>query len=188
MSSRKLLPFCLNRHGLLGWRVEVGVQRGIFSEHLLRYWKGELLHCVDPWKHFDSTEYVEKIDNVDDAQQEIYFAETSARLKPFSCRVRLMRATSKEAAAVFPDASLDFVYVDAQHHYSAVKEDISLWWPKLKAGGLVGGHDWQLDYGPPLYGVRKAVVEFAEQTGQEVFVSRDNDSWFIHPGGPDSSS
>jgi len=64
VGSRKVLPFYLNHHRLLGDGVEVGVQRGLFSEHLLRYWQGSVLHCVDPWLHFDPSEYGEKKDNV----------------------------------------------------------------------------------------------------------------------------
>jgi hypothetical protein len=178
-----MLPFYLNRHALVGRGVEIGVQCGLFSEHILRYWKGELLICVDPWMHFDPTEYVEKVDNVSDDKHESYFAVTTARLQPFAKRAQIMRMTSKEAAATVPDGSLDFVYIDAQHHYSAVKEDIELWWPKLTAKGLLCGHDWMLDYGPPKFGVKKAVMEFAEKSKLEVAISRDNTSWFVHRDG-----
>lgn len=179
IGSRKVLPFYLNQHRLLGEGAEIGVQCGFFSEHLLRYWKGKTLHCIDPWFHFDSAEYIEKKDNVSDQTHETYYAETVARLKPFGARAQIHRATSSQAAAAFAAHSLDFVYIDAQHHYAAVKEDIALWYPKIRAGGLLCGHDWLLDYGPPRYGVRKAVMEFAAQTGHEILVSADKGTWFI---------
>ena len=37
--------------------------------------------------------------------------------------------------------SLDFIFVDAAHTYDAVVEDIKLWEPKVRKGGLVSGHD-----------------------------------------------
>ena len=179
IGSRKVLPFYLNHHRLQGEGAELGVQRGLFSEHLLRYWKGGVLHCIDPWLHFDPTEYAEKKDNVSEQTHETYHAETVARLKKFGARAQIHRATSRQAAAAFADGSLDFVFIDAQHHYDAVKEDIDLWHPKIKTGGLLCGHDWLLDYGPPRYGVRKAVMEFAEQTSRKILVSADKSTWFI---------
>jgi len=49
---------------------------------------------------------------------------------------------SVEAAARFPDGSLDVVWIDADHSYDAVKADLEAWWPKLKVGGWMGGDDW----------------------------------------------
>lgn len=55
--------------------------------------------------------------------------------------VQPVRADSLRAAKVFPDNSLDLVYVDADHSYEAVKADILAWLPKVKAGGWIAGHD-----------------------------------------------
>jgi len=178
LRSRKILPFYLNVHGLLGEGAEIGVQRGVFSEHLLRYWKGRVLHCVDPWLPFDPSEYVERKDNVDAHTHEVYYQETLGRLSRFGDRSHVLRLTSAEAAPHIPDGSLDFVFIDAQHHYTAVKEDLTLWHPKLRGGGLLCGHDWPLDYGPPKFGVRKAVEEFAASARLQITVSDDGESWF----------
>lgn len=176
---RKMLPFYLNYHELVREGAEIGVQRGIFSEHLLRYWHGQILHCIDPWQQFDSTEYLESKDNVPQQTHEMYYAETVARLSRFGRRARILRATSKQAAQQFADGSLDFVFIDAQHHYAAVKEDIELWYPKVRRGGLLCGHDWSLDYGPPHFGVKKAVLEFVERTRSKLLITKDKETWFI---------
>jgi len=70
-----------------------------------------------------------------------------------------IRLPSVEAATQFDDASLDAIFIDANHEYSFVKEDIAAWYPKLKSGGLMGGHDY--DGGPNSGhpGVRDAVHE-----------------------------
>lgn len=60
---------------------------------------------------------------------------------------------SVEAAALFPDASCDVVWLDADHSYESVKADIAAWWPKVKIGGYLGGDDWAFR------GVRMAVSE-----------------------------
>jgi predicted O-methyltransferase YrrM len=49
---------------------------------------------------------------------------------------------SAESAGRFPDASVDLVFVDADHSYDAVRRDIRAWAPKLRPGGLLSGHDW----------------------------------------------
>lgn len=67
--------------------------------------------------------------------------------------VHPIRATSSWAAASFQDASIDFIFVDGAHDYASVHSDLVTWLPKLKAGGIMGGHD----VGFP--GVDKAVWE-----------------------------
>jgi hypothetical protein len=70
-----------------------------------------------------------------------------------------MRMTSVEASKQFDDNSIDSIFIDANHEYKFVKEDIAAWFPKLKSGGLIGGHDY--DGGPNSGhpGVRDAVHE-----------------------------
>jgi hypothetical protein len=57
--------------------------------------------------------------------------------------VRLMTMDSAEAAALFPDAGLDFVFIDADHHADAVRRDLAAWWPKVAPGGVLAGHDYE---------------------------------------------
>lgn len=45
-------------------------------------------------------------------------------------------------ADAFADASLDFVYIDSVHSYTAVRDTFARWWPKVRRGGVVGGHDF----------------------------------------------
>lgn len=54
---------------------------------------------------------------------------------------KIVSADSAEAAKSFPDASLDFVFIDANHEDDAVRRDISAWLPKVKPGGILAGHD-----------------------------------------------
>lgn len=49
---------------------------------------------------------------------------------------------SAEAAAQFSDSSMDFVFIDASHDYNSVRRDILAWWPKVKLGGILAGHDY----------------------------------------------
>ena len=53
-----------------------------------------------------------------------------------------MRMTSYQASKMFSDNSLDFVYIDANHSYESVKEDLKVWYPKVTNGGYLFGDDY----------------------------------------------
>lgn len=54
--------------------------------------------------------------------------------------------TSKTAASIFKDNSLDMVFIDADHRYSFIKQDIKMWLPKIKHHGIIAGHDCEGRY------------------------------------------
>ena len=68
----------------------------------------------------------------------------------------IIRATSVLAATLFPTGYFDFVYIDADHRYESVMQDIKAWLPKVAKGGFLGGHDYGGKRHP---GVTKAVDE-----------------------------
>lgn len=69
------------------------------------------------------------------------FEEFSRNLSSVADFIRPVRMTSLEAARLYGDRSLDFVFIDASHDYENVKADILAWKPKIKPGGYLGGHD-----------------------------------------------
>ena len=71
-------------------------------------------------------------------------------------RVKFCHGTTAATASQVPDNSLDLIFIDAQHTYENVNEDIRNWAPKLKDTGIMGGHDL---YDRVYPGVRKAVEE-----------------------------
>lgn len=88
------------------------------------------------------------------------------RLKDKNCSI--IRATSREAAREFDDNFFDFVFIDGDHSYEGVKEDIHLWLPKTKK--LLCGHD----YGNQrnrlgIFGVDRAVNEIFGSDGFKVY-------------------
>jgi predicted O-methyltransferase YrrM len=116
------------------------------------------------------------------AEHERNYEAARATLARFASRSSILRLTSSEASVRFADGSLDFVYLDAQHHYEAIKDDINAWLPKVKRGGVLGGHDYlegQLPSG--LYGVKRAVHEFVEHSRYDLVVTREPDwpSWYV---------
>ena len=158
--TRDQLPELLNRRGLVGVGVEVGVKRGRFSEFLLTHWRGRKLISVDPWREAPDEEYLDRA-NVEQQRHDAYYEETRRRLARFGARSEIRRETSLEAAAGAPDGSLDFVYVDARHDRESVLEDLEAWWPKLRPGGICSGHDYADGAFPNgVFGVKSAVDHF----------------------------
>jgi hypothetical protein len=187
ISRRRELGILLNAQGLTGRGAEIGVKEGKFSERILHHWRGELLYSIDPWKEFSEESYRDAA-NVGQQQQDAYHAETQYRLSRFGNRSKILRLTSAAAAREIADGSLDFAYLDAQHHYEAVKEDIELWYPKVKSGGILCGHDYyDVEEKDPVSGivsvfeVKRAVDEFARNTGVIFFPTKKDKraSWFV---------
>ena len=63
-------------------------------------------------------------------------------IKGFEDRAFMLRGLSEQMVKLFANNSLDFVYIDGNHAYDFVKQDMEMWWPKLKKGGLFCGHDY----------------------------------------------
>lgn len=132
--DRRLFALTLaNRGYKIG--VEVGVERGIHAKILCSRIPNLKLYCVDSW----SSEH-----RPDIAQERLdgFFEEAMRRLAGFD--VELIRASSLEAAKRFKDGSMDFVYLDGDHTLDGVAADIAAWQPKIRPGGLLCGHDYDL--------------------------------------------
>jgi len=67
---------------------------------------------------------------------------------------------SWEMVRHYADASLDWVFIDADHAYESVRKDIDAWLPKVRTGGIIAGHDF-INW--PGFGVIKAVTETFER-------------------------
>jgi len=136
--------------------VEIGVQQGGFSAHILSKTNPKKLYLVDCWEYQNPLVYDDPETNVENAVQERYYRDTRKRFSG-DRRVTIVRKYSKDALSMFKDESIDWVYIDANHGYLAAKEDIALWWPKVKKGGFLAGHDYVIR---PSFGVLQAVNEF----------------------------
>ena len=87
------------------------------------------------------SEYVDEA-NVNNNEQESRFQETLKNTEPWSKVRKVCRNYTTVCAATFPDEYLDFVYVDARHDRKGWFDDIASYWPKLRKGGIMAGHDY----------------------------------------------
>jgi hypothetical protein len=154
---------------------EIGVYNAEFSAPLLRAMPNLVLYMIDPYKHWPDDIY----DDVGNDNQEIQDARYELVKKiaeEHRERAKLLRATSVDALACVPDNSLDFVFIDANHEYNFVKEDVGRWYKKVKSGGIVAGHDFS-DQFP---GVKLAVIEFCGKNNIAYVVNgKIDDFWFF---------
>jgi len=153
-------PLLLNRRGLIGCGAEVGVKQGQYSETLLESWQGRHLISIDPWVSAPEPDYVDEA-NVTQQTHDGYYEETCRRLARFGERTSVWRMTGSEAANRIPHHCLDFVYLDARHDFTSLKQDLEEWIGKVRPGGILAGHDY-LDgtFAEGEFGVRSAVDEF----------------------------
>ena len=137
-----------------GVGVELGVAEGEFSERVLQMDWLSYLYSVDMYdgdRGHDINQYTRAI----------------RRLGRFKERNSLIKMRFEQAAHVFDDLSLDFVYVDG---YAHTGEDdgkhFPIWWKKLRTGGILAGDDYSRDWPK----VIESVNRFAVEKGVEIFV------------------
>lgn len=123
--------------------VEIGVNEGAFSEWLLANSSLEILHSIDAWST-DTSKTLSAFKRWAIKHGEVEKAEIKARevLAKFGARSNVIKSISWEAAAQFPDNSLDFVYFDGCHRFTGFCLDMFAWYPKVKLGGLIAGDDY----------------------------------------------
>ena len=118
---------------------EVGSYLGCSARLFYQSARFSSITCIDPWTGgYDASDAVSVQLAKDGASA---FAEFLSRTAHIHC-LRVLRLSSIEAAREFADGSLDMVYIDAEHTYRALKADIAAWRPKLRAGGILAGHDY----------------------------------------------
>jgi len=183
LANRHELPVLLNRRGLLGSAVEIGVRAGEYSATILERWNGRLLISVDPWAEAPAGDYLD-IANVDSATHEQLHAVARSRLARFGDRSEVWRMTGDDAAERISPRSLDFVYLDARHDRSSVEHDLATWLPRVRPGGVLAGHDYLDGDFPPHgdFGVRSAVDGYFAGAGLRVHATladRPWVSWFV---------
>jgi len=143
--------------------VEVGVERAVYSKVICRQNPQLKLYGVDTWAYSDSHPHVSQ--NTWDS----FYRSTKERMKGHNFHI--IRDYSVDAAKRFEDESLDFVYIDAEHDYENIKQDIEAWAPKVRKGGMVSGHDYMNGLHGVPYGVKQFVNEWvAKNEIEHLFV------------------
>ena len=141
MKSRKELGKLFQSVYQTGVGVEVGCEQGYNAVNILQDWDGRLV-CVDIWR--DKNNFLRE------------FIRNTKGLKafPFVC-------DSVAASEIYDVETFDFVYIDDDHSYDGIQRSFNAWFPKVRKGGIISGHD----YAPAHHkndcdGVREFIDEF----------------------------
>ena len=191
-TDREQIGQFLNYHNLNNIGVELGSFKGQFANTILNNWNGKLL-MVDVWRELPHEEY----DDVSNHREHIdAYTQAMDNLKGFEDRAYMLRMKGEHACDFISDQSLDFVYIDANHAYDFVKQDIKLWYPKVKQNGYLCGHDyinldwyndpnfaenkkdkhiWNGNFYHGVFGVNPAVDEFCKEYGYDLTLTSE---WF----------
>ena len=151
--------------------VEIGVLTGSGTLSMLKAIPGLTLYSIDPWLHLPDVPGEEHFETA--LPQEVLdenFRITKARTEEFWPRSILIRKFSDDAVKDVPDV-IDYLFIDGDHCYKQVVKDLKNYAPKVKAGGIVAGHDYIKQMG-----VAQAVQEYFK--GKEIHYG-DDDTWWV---------
>lgn len=123
----------------LGFTVgaEIGTEQGAYAETLLKGNPKLQLFCVDAW-----TAYRGYRDHTRQEKLDRFYQITKDRLEPYKQRTVIIKSFSMDALKDFKNESLDFVYIDGNHDFINVTQDIFYWSKKVRKGGIISGHDY----------------------------------------------
>ena len=163
MSKRGAFLKRLPSNGIVA---EIGVYEGAHATKIIEYSKPEKLYLIDPWCDHN-TPYINSLENYSkDGKYEERYAKVQDMFKD-SENVELIKKFSMNAVTMFPDEFFDWIYVDADHTYPKIKEDLNAWYPKIKEKGYICGHDYS-ERKINIFGVKKAVDEFIKDRNLKI--------------------
>jgi Methyltransferase domain len=142
---------------------EVGVERGRNAAEMAQELNLNKLFLIDDYLPY--TDYLGGY-CPPEIQAEVY-RTMFGNLTPHLDKIVLVTRSSVFASTLFPDEFFDFVYVDGNHDYDPVKQDVGVWWPKVKKGGLLAGHDFDTR-NITRQDVAEAVKDFAKENNLEL--------------------
>lgn len=128
-------------------------------------------------------------------EQNAILREAIERTNDWKDKIHICRNYTSSCVTKMHDGYFDFIYVDARHDFKGVYQDLRLWWPKLRKGGIMAGHDYVTqDDGPQQSGqdwtinydgtkdetrtvVKGAVDKFAAAVCRQITVSYREEGW-----------
>lgn len=146
--------------------VEIGVRLGANSKNILETLSIKTLYLVDPYDIY----YLCTGELIDERRS---FRIAEENLSQFKEKIVFVKKKSCDAVKDIPD-NLDFVYIDGDHRYEFVKSDIELYYPKIALGGVLGGHDYSVEF----LDVTRAVLEFVDAHKLKLY-GKKKDWWVV---------
>ena len=114
--------------------VEIGVFEGKFTEILAK--SGLWIYGIDPWLVYEDYGHPDYQNTANKR-----YEKSKRRLAPY-LNVTLLKEKSMNVVEQFANESIDFVYIDGNHQFRYIADDMYEWHKKLKKGGIMAGHDY----------------------------------------------
>lgn len=137
---------------------EIGVQEGTFARFIVMHAHPKKLYLIDCWEHQDPQIFDDPDANVEQSKQDKIYNDVKRKFES-NPNVVVLKKYSPQAASLFKDEYFDWIYIDSNHAYEAVKADLDAWWPKVKRGGYMCGHDY-IAFDRHGFGITQALNEF----------------------------
>jgi len=144
---------------------EIGVFFGENAFEINKNLKVKKLYLIDPYENYEDYKTDEICSKLKKARKNAHRINSARNI--------IWIENSSEDATKRINEEIDFLYIDGNHEYNYVKKDLELYWPKIKKGGIMAGHDIQG------VGVSKALIEFVKRKKLEVFFGDRRDWWII---------
>lgn len=144
--------------------VEIGTDLGMNAKNIIRCVSFDKLYLVDPY-----------FEDYYQTRSGSYCYKVAKNRVGNDKRVTFIRKTSMEALKYFEDESVDAVYIDGNHRYLFVYNDVKSWYKKVKYGGVIGGHDF---FGSA-QGVVFAVTDFVNENNLRKKLDGFGTDWWI---------
>jgi len=81
--------------------------------------------------------------------------------------IELIKGDSSTELSKFDDGNFDMLYIDGDHSYEGCKKDLNAAIKKVKKGGWIMGHDYEMNMDKAKtyysFGVKQAVDEFCKE-------------------------
>ena len=164
------LPNLLKKLGQKIEGIEIGVCRGENITYCLESCSNiEKIIAIDPYLPFvdwNGFEFSEDIMNK-------FFEITNKNFLNHPNKVLLLREKSEIIFNTIDNLEYDYIFIDGEHTYDALKRDLKNYYSKVKNGGLISGHDYNLP------GISTAISDFKNENNIEVDLKFcKNDVWY----------
>lgn len=150
---------------------EIGIRYGDTIRYIYENFNVKNYYAIDPFEAYD--EY--KIDGfysvIQNESGDVLYDKILNEFKSFP-NINIIRKFSTEGIKLIPDNSLDFAYIDANHTFGYVYQDILSIYPKIKIGGIISGDDYYMRHE---YYNQKMVYEAVEQFSKDYNIPYETD-------------
>lgn len=186
MDREQLLTTIKHQLGDINIALEIGVWRGSYSRSIIKNLQPTTFYGVDPYDIYEGyTDKPNLLEFQNNRSLEELYNRVMKTFKTFNTELshtnsKIIREMGTNYAPTFADNTIDFVYLDSDHKYESVKSEINAWYPKVKVGGILAGHDYIARSHIEEFGVIPAVTEFIERENLTLHTTDEEfSSWWV---------